>query len=308
MNVAFCRLVIYIYYNYLLVLSDGYQIDIMKIIPYEHVTAAVADLVVSTSRHLPPDILNVIGERQACETSQLASSILSQIIENASLAVSDDLPLCQDTGVAVFFVDVGENVTVDEAGLDAAVREGMQRGYRDGDLRQSMVGDPFNRENTGDNSPAIIHWTPVLGDTLDIYFCPKGGGCENMSRIAMLSPGEGREGAMRFIVETVRFGGGKPCPPVVVGVGIGGNFEMAALMAKRALFRPLGTPHQDEYYRDMEQELLDEINNLGIGPMGLGGLTTALGVLIEAAPCHIASLPVAVNIQCHSARHGHIRL
>ena len=218
------------------------------------------------------------------------------------------MPICQDTGVAVFFADVGDKVYIDGDGLEAAIHEGTRRGYKKGALRMSMVKDPLRRQNTGDNTPAIIHYNMVKGERLILHFCPKGGGCENMSRLAMLTPGEGKKGVIDFVLETIRTGGGKPCPPLIVGVGLGGNFEYSALLSKRSLLRTIGERNEDPYFADFEDELLEKINALGIGPMGLGGVSTALDVFIDSSPCHIASLPVAVNIQCHAARHGKIEM
>lgn len=280
----------------------------MKIISSAELVTALAELINDTSRFLPPDVCAALTDARDREQGEPARTILSQIVENAAIAAEDRLPLCQDTGIAVFFVDMGEEVRVDGAGIGAAIGEATRRGYLDGALRTSIVRDPFRRANTGDNTPPIVHYRVVPGDRLRIWHCPKGGGCENMSRLVMLSPGEGREGAINFVVDTVRNGGGKPCPPVVVGVGIGGDFEYSAILAKRALLRKLGERNPDSYYAGMERELLTKINALGIGPMGLGGGTTALDVFVEAAPCHIASLPVAVNIQCHSNRHGYLEL
>lgn len=278
----------------------------MRTIEFENILSAVEKLVIETSYNLPQDVLDAIIKARELETSEIALSIFEQLIENAHIASREELPICQDTGVAVFFVWMGTEVTVEKPGIDAAVNEGMKRGYRNGALRMSMVKDPFRRQNTGDNSPAIIHYYIVKGDNIEIHFCPKGGGCENMSRIAMLSPGQGREGAADFIVDTVRVAKGKPCPPIILGVGIGGNFEYSAVLSKRALLRKIGERNPDEYLAVMETEMLGKINSLGIGPMGLGGVTTALDVFIETAPCHIASMPVAVNIQCHAARHGSV--
>ena len=280
----------------------------MKIIPFDTVVDSVARLVVETNCRLPDDVLERIVSMRGKETDSLAISILDQIIENAHIASTELLPLCQDTGTAVFFVEVGDMVRVDGGGLEAAINKGTSNGYTDGKLRMSMLEDPLRRRNTGDNTPAIIHYNITSGETLSIVACPKGGGCENMSRLTMLTPGDGRRGVCDFVVETVSIGGGKPCPPVIVGVGIGGNFESSALLAKRSLLRPVGERNGDPYYAELEQELLARINDLGIGPMGLGGYSTALDVFVESAPCHIASLPVAVNIQCHAARHGKIVL
>ncbi|MFC1511891.1 fumarate hydratase [Candidatus Latescibacterota bacterium] len=280
----------------------------MKTIPYDQLASAVEKLVIETNYVLPDDVLQSLRRARAVEPIPLAASILDRIIENAQIAADERLPLCQDTGVAVFFIDVGDAVFVDGGGLTEAIQEGTRHGYRNGGLRMSLVGDPIRRQNTGDNTPAIIHCRPVPGERLRVSFCPKGAGCENMSRLAMLPPGAGVEGISDFVVETVRRGDGKTCPPVLAGVGIGGDFEYAALLAKRALLRPVGDRHPDALYAGIERELVERLNGLGIGPMGLGGSTTALDVFIETHPCHIASLPVAVNIQCHSARHGTIEL
>lgn len=280
----------------------------MRVIPYDRVVEKVARLAIETNNHLPQDVLDRLKEMRRAETAPLAVSILDQIIANAGIAAECGLPLCQDTGVSVVFADLGEGARVDGDGLEAAVNEGVRRGYREGGLRNSMVNDPLERKNTGDNTPAILHLGLVSGDRLRIRFCPKGGGCENMSRLAMLTPGQGREGVIDFVTGTVRIGGGRPCPPLVIGVGIGGNFERAALLAKEAVLRTVGERHPEPRYADLERELLDRVNALGIGPMGFGGNSTAIDVFVAAAPCHIASLPVAVNIQCHSARHGEIEL
>jgi fumarate hydratase subunit alpha len=278
----------------------------MKTISFETLVERVSALVADTNYFLPGDILGALKEARGAETSGPGGAILDQIVENARIAAEDALPLCQDTGVAVYFVEIGEEARVESPGIEAALQEGTRRGYRNGALRMSMVRDPLRRGNTGDNTPAVIHYAIVPGDGLRIVFCPKGGGCENMSRLAMLSPGEGCRGVVEFVLDTVRRAGGKPCPPLLVGVGIGGDFERSAELAKRALLRTAGERHADPFYADLEMELLAGVNALGIGPMGLGGATTALDVFIETAPCHIASLPLAVNIQCHSARHGRI--
>ncbi len=280
----------------------------MKKIPFDKLVKAVEKLVVETNYNLPADVLESLCLARDTEHAATAASILEGIVENAAIAAGEQLPLCQDTGVAVFFADTGDNVQVGGDGLIAAIQEGTRRGYMSGGLRMSMVSDPIRRQNTGDNTPAIIHCRTEPGDRLRISFCPKGGGCENMSRLAMLSPGDGEAGIRDFVIETVRAGGGRPCPPLLVGIGIGGDFEYSAIIAKRSLLRSIGDRHPDTFYADMEQELCEEINRLGIGPMGLGGATTVLDVFIEVHPCHIASLPVAVNIQCHSARHGTIEL
>ncbi len=276
----------------------------MKTIPFESLVERVSALVAETNCLLPGDVLDALVKSRDAETCGTAVGILDQVVENSRIAAEDALPLCQDTGVAVFFVDIGEDVRVESPGIEAALQEGTRKGYREGALRMSMVRDPLRRGNTGDNTPAVIHYRIVPGGRLRIYFCPKGGGCENMSRLAMLSPGEGRRGVVDFVIDTVQRAGGKPCPPLLVGVGVGGDFERSAELAKRSLLRAVGERNPDPFYAELETELLDRVNGLGIGPMGLGGATTALDVFIETAPCHIASLPLAVNIQCHSARHG----
>jgi fumarate hydratase subunit alpha len=280
----------------------------MRSVPFNTVVNAVETMVQEANYNLPGDVLDALKRARAKEVSSQAVYILDQIIENAVIASSYSLPLCQDTGAAVFFVDIGDEVYIDGDGLEVAVNEGTRRGYKNGGLRMSMVSDPLHRLNTGDNTPAVIHVKLVKGEQFTIYFCPKGGGCENMSRLAMLSPGEGRKGVVDFVVETVLAGGGKPCPPLIAGVGIGGNFEYAAILSKRSLLRAVGGRNSDPYFAELEMELIEKINNLGIGPMGLGGTSTVLDVFVESAPCHIASLPVAVNIQCHSARHKKIEL
>jgi len=214
------------------------------------------------------------------------------------------MPICQDTGFAVFFIEMGEDVRITGGGFEEAIYEGVRQGYREGYLRKSIVDDPlFERKNTKDNTPPIIHLRLVPGDRIKIVFAPKGGGSENMSEVKMMVPADGEEGVKRFVVDRVRRSGGNPCPPVIVGVGIGGTFEHVAYLAKKALLRPVDSHHPDPRFAKLEDEILEEINKLGIGPMGLGGRTTALAVHIETHPCHIASMPVAVNMQCHAARH-----
>lgn len=280
----------------------------MREIPFELVVDAVRDLCIKANYELGEDTLKALEESYGREESPQGKEVLSQILENAKIAQDEHVPMCQDTGVAVFFVEVGEEVRVSGKGLKEAIFEGVRRGYKDGYLRKSMVKDPLRRVNTGDNTPPIIHFDVVPGNRLKIQFAAKGGGSENMSVARLFAPAAGKEGIKRFVVETVRKAGGNPCPPIVVGVGIGGNFEMSAILAKKALLRPIGLRHPDPFYKEMEEELLDEINKLGIGPMGMGGRITALDVHIEYMPCHIASLPVAVNIQCHANRHLKVEL
>lgn len=277
----------------------------MRTISAADIAAKVADMVVRANRNLPADVLAAIDQGKARETSAAGREILSQLQENAVLARETGLPLCQDTGMAVFFVELGQECRVEGVGLRAAITEGMCRGYKDGLLRKSVC-DPLTRKNTGDNSPAVIHLDLVPGDGLKISFMAKGGGSENMSRVTMLSPAQGWQGIKDFVVNRVAEAGPNPCPPTILGLGIGGSFDLAPILAKKALLRPLDEPHPDPDIARMEQELLSEINGLGIGPMGLGGDVTCLGVRINMAPCHIASLPLAVNVQCHSARHEEV--
>lgn len=277
----------------------------MRTISAADITAKVADMVVRANRILPADVLTAIDQGKARETSAAGQEILSQLQENAALARETGLPLCQDTGMAVFFVELGQECRVEGVGLRPAITEGMCRGYKDGLLRKSVC-DPLTRKNTGDNSPAVIHLDLVPGDGLKISFMAKGGGSENMSRVTMLSPAQGWPGIKDFVINRVAEAGPNPCPPTILGLGIGGSFELAPILAKKALLRPLNEPHPDPDIERMEQELLTEINGLGIGPMGLGGDVTCLGVRINMAPCHIASLPLAVNVQCHSARHEEV--
>lgn len=280
----------------------------MREIPFDEVVEAVKSLSIKANYELGEDTINALIDAQKREESPQGKEVIAQILENAKIAKDEQVPICQDTGVAVFFVEVGEDVKVSGKGLKEAIFEGVRRGYREGYLRKSMVRDPLRRVNTGDNTPPIIHFDMVPGDKLKIVFAAKGGGSENMSVARLFAPAAGKEGIKKFVLETVKNAGGNPCPPIVVGVGIGGNFEMSAILAKKALLRPIGKRHPDPFYGKMEEELLEEINKLGIGPMGMGGRITALDVHIEYMPCHIASLPVAVNIQCHANRHLEIEI
>ncbi len=241
------------------------------------------------------------------ETSVLAKNVLENILINSNIAAKENIPLCQDTGVAVFFLEVGNELCFDYS-LEEAFNEAVALAYKEGYLRKSMVSHPLRRINTLDNTPSIIHIKLVMGSTLSIHFAPKGGGSENMSTLKMMTPASGIEGIKQFVIGTVIAAGGKPCPPIIVGVGIGGNFEKSALLAKEALFRPLEDEAKDPLDNALEKDLLHEINKLNIGPMGLGGKTTCLAVKVNSYPCHIASLPVAVNLQCHSARKSHVIL
>lgn len=251
------------------------------------------------------DIMSALETARNNESSPVGKSVLSQIIENDKIAVREEVPLCQDTGMAVLFVEYGDRVVIEDGSFDEAVNEGVRRAYIDGYLRKSVVNDPvFDRINTKDNTPAIIHTKIVSGNQIKITAGGKGFGSENMSQIKMLTPSKGIEGVKQFILDTVFQAGPNPCPPMVVGVGIGGTFERAAQLAKKATFRPIDSKNEDERYAQLEDELLTEINKMGFGPAGLGGNTTAIGVNIETSPTHIAGMPVAVNICCHAARHA----
>ena len=268
------------------------------------ITQAVAELCQQANSVLGEDVLTALQQAQQTEESLLGRETLSQIIENAQIATQEHMPLCQDCGTAVIFLEIGQDIHITGGDLHTAVEEGVRRGYSQGYLRKSIVSQPLSsRTNTGDNTPPVIHTEIVPGDRLKVMVMPKGGGAENMSRLAMLKPGEGRQGIIDFAVKTVDEAGGNPCPPIIVGVGIGATAEKAMFLAKKALLRPVATPSPDPEIAELEKELLSRINDLGIGPLGLGGRTTALAVHAEVVPTHIASLPAAINIQCHSARH-----
>jgi fumarate hydratase subunit alpha len=276
----------------------------MRRIEYQTIVQAVKNLCISAAHRLPEDVVQGLQKAAIGETDSRAKHILNLLLENAKVAEEELYPLCQDTGLAVIFVRQGNDVFV-EGGLAEAINEGVKAGYQEGFLRKSVVADPlFNRVNTGTNTPAIIHHSFVPGDQLEIAVMLKGGGCENRSQFRMLTPAQGQEGVENFVVEVVRQAGADACPPFVVGVGIGGNFEVSCMLAKKALLRSLDSVHPVAYYAEMEKKLFRKINELGIGPQGIGGKTTALGIFIEIFPCHIASLPVAINIECHSHRHG----
>ncbi len=281
----------------------------MRQIHYSEVIDVVAQLCQDTNFSLPEDVLNSLRKARAEEESPLGRIVLAQILENAQIAAEEKVPICQDCGTAIVFLELGEELEITGGNLNlyAAIEEGVRRGYKEGYLRKSIC-HPFTRKNTGDNTPAMIYTDIVPGNKLKIMFCPKGGGSENMSAIKMLSPSEGIEGVKKFVIETVKSAGSNPCPPIVVGVGIGGTFERVALLAKKALLRPFGSQNTDSELAALEDELLEKINCLGIGPAGLGGSTTALSVHIEMLPCHIASLPVAININCHAARHKEVTI
>ncbi len=279
----------------------------MKIISLAEVRNKIKDLVQKANFELQEDVLKVIKEMEEKEESPAGKAVFQQILENAQIARDEKLGLCQDTGLAVFFIELGEDVELKKddglGSLREAITEGTRAGYEEGFLRKSVVEDPIRRKNTGDNTPAYIHWELVPGDIFRLTFIAKGGGAENMSAVRMFAPAAGMEGVEDFVVETVDKGGSNPCPPIIVGVGVGGNFEYSTLLAKKSLLRrPLGTHNPDPFYADMEKRLLERINNLGIGPQGMGGRCTALAVHVESFPCHIASMPAAVNIECHSHR------
>ncbi len=275
----------------------------MREIQASDIIQTVSRLCIEATRFLPADVLTALQHAEAREASPLGKKVLGKILQNAQIARDELMPLCQDTGITVVFLEIGQDAHIVDGNLYDAVNEGVRRGYRDGLLRNSVVDHPFSsRLNTQDNTPSVIHTEIVPGDRLKITVMPKGAGCENMSYFQMLTPAAGREGAIDFIVSCVDRSGANPCPPLIVGVGVGGSADKAMALAKHSLLRPVGQPHPDPEIAELENELLGRINGLGIGPIGVGGTTTALAVHVETYPCHIASLPVAVNLQCHSAR------
>ena len=276
--------------------------DFLRSINSNQITEAVAGLCIKANMCIGEDILNALAEAEANESAPLASDVLRTLIKNADTAKRESLPVCQDSGMAVIFVTIGSNAHV-EGDIDEAVNEGVRRGYRDGYCRNSVVSDPINRNNTGDNTPAVIYYDFMPGDKIQVTVAPKGFGSENMSGVRMLTPADGLNGVEEFIIETVRIAGSNPCPPIIVGVGIGGTMDKAALLSKKALLRVVGSSHLDPFWANVEARLLTRINDLGIGPAGFGGKTTAIGVHIMTYPTHIAGLPVAVNIGCHATRH-----
>jgi len=281
----------------------------MKEIKARDITEAVAQLCQKANFELGEDVLQAISEARKTEESPLAKDILDKLIENAQIAREERLPLCQDCGTAVIFLWIGQDVHITGGDLNAAVAEGVRQGYSQGYLRKSIVSQPFSsRINTGDNTPPVIHTEIVPGDQFKVTVMPKGSGAENMSRLAMLKPGAGSQGIVDLVVRTVNEAGGNPCPPLIIGLGIGGTAEKAMLLAKETLLRKIGEPNPDPEVASLEKVILAEVNALGIGPLGLGGTITALAVQAEVAPTHIASLPVAINLQCHSARHREVVL
>lgn len=280
----------------------------MREIDARDIEKAVADLCVQANCVIGDDVVCAISAARKKETWPRAQEVLSTIEDNIRIAAEECVPACQDTGAACVFVELGQDVHIVGGVLRDAVDAGVARGYTDGYLRKSMVADPLRRENTNDNTPAFLHVDFVAGDALKIVVAPKGAGSENWSRVGMLKPADGEEGVERFVLDAVREAGPNPCPPVVVGIGVGGNFDVVAHLAKKALLRPVGTPNPDGLYADMEARLLSQVNKQGTGPAGFGGRTTALSVAVEAAPTHIAMLPVAVCLNCHVARHAEVVL
>lgn len=278
-------------------------VEIMREVNVEQIIETIKNLSIEANYFLGSDIKESLKKCREEETYELAGQVLDKIIINSEIAKDEQMPMCQDTGMACVFVEIGQDVHIVGGRLEDAINEGVRRGYSEGFLRKSVVEDPIRRVNTKDNTPAIIYYDIVDGDKIKITLAPKGFGSENMSRIGMLKPSDGLEGVKKFIIDTVKAAGPNPCPPMVVGVGIGGTFDKAAYLAKKALIRPINTSNKDEFYKDLEEELLEKINELGIGPQGFGGRTTALGLNIEVYPTHIAGLPVAVNINCHATRH-----
>ena len=279
----------------------------MRTIPAQRITEAVAALCIEANTHLPADVEAALQAARASEPWPLAQTTLGLLCDNLTAANEAGLPICQDTGMACVFVELGTDVHI-EGDFEAAIHEGVRRGYTDGYLRKSIAADPLRRGNTGDNTPAAITVHLVNGEGCTITVAPKGFGSENMSRIGMLKPADGVEGFKQFVVDTVRQAGSNPCPPVILGVGVGGSFDKVAYLAKKALLRPLDVPNPNPYYAGLEKALLEEINALGIGPQGFGGRTTCLGLAIEQMPTHVAGLPVAVNVSCHVTRRATARL
>ncbi|MGN0182394.1 MAG: fumarate hydratase [Candidatus Ornithomonoglobus sp.] len=276
----------------------------MRTVNSEEITKAVRDMCISATCHLNKDIRDAIENGIKTEESEVSKGVLKNLIDNADIADRKEVPICQDTGMAVFFVEVGKEVFVEGDTLTDAINKGVSQGYTEGYLRKSVVKDPLDRVNTKDNTPAVIYYDYVPGDKIKLTFAPKGFGSENKGGLKMLNPSDGLQGVIDFVIDTVRHAGANPCPPIVVGVGIGGTMDKAAVLSKKALTRDITIRNENPFYKDLEEELLKKINMLGIGPAGLGGTTTALAVNIETFPTHIAGLPVAVNINCHATRHA----
>lgn len=280
----------------------------MRELDLQRVTDEVERMCIEGNYFIGKEVLDKIKEAYAKEESEVGKNILGQIIENDEIAANEQVPMCQDTGIVVVFLEVGTEVRI-PGDIYAAINEGVRRGYEKGYLRKSVVKDPLDRVNTKDNTPAVIHTTLVPGsDKVKIVVAPKGGGSENMSALRMLKPSDGIEGIKKLVVETIKNAGGNPCPPIIVGVGIGGNFEKSAILAKKAVLRDINDKSSSPINAKLEEELLELINKTGVGPLGLGGRTTALAVKVETYPCHIAALPVAININCHAARHKEVEL
>ena len=275
----------------------------MRSLSVGKVTESVKEMCIEANHFLSADMAEAMDKAVDVEASPLGKQILKQLQENAGIAGEDMIPICQDTGMAVVFMEIGQDVHFVDGSLEDAVQEGVRQGYQEGFLRKSVVKDPIYRENTRDNTPAVIHYSIVPGENVKITVAPKGFGSENMSQIRMFKPSHGLEGIKDFILEVVETAGPNPCPPMVVGVGIGGTFDKAALLAKKALMRPIDSSNPDPFYADLEKEMLEKVNKLGIGPQGFGGKTTAIGLNIETLPTHIAGMPCAVNINCHVTRH-----
>ena len=281
----------------------------MRTIDAAQITEAVAKLSIDANYYLSPDVFEALQKGVETEESPLGKEIFGQLVNNACIAKNENMPICQDTGMAVIFVELGQDVHVTGGGLNDAINAGVAKGYKDGYLRKSVVDDPlFVRKNTGDNTPAIIHLTIVPGDKMKITLAPKGFGSENMSAMRGMKPSDGVAGVKKFVVETVQNAGSNPCPPIVIGIGIGGTVEMAAIQAKKALTRPINIRNSHPEYAKLEEELLELVNNTGVGPQGLGGRITALAVNINHYPTHIAGMPVVININCHATRHAEITL
>lgn len=280
----------------------------MREISTKDIIKAVKDMCIDANYNLGKDVEDALRKAHEKEESPVGKATLSQILENVEISKQGEFPMCQDTGTAVVFVDMGDQVLIKDGNLFEAINEGVRQGYQEGYLRKSILADPIERKNTKDNTPAVIHLDIVKGDKLKIVCAPKGGGSENMSEVKMMKPADGVEGVKEFVIDKVKRSGSNPCPPIIVGVGIGGSFEKCAEMAKRALLRTIGSKHPNPFYADLEAELLEEVNKSGIGPQGFGGSQTALAVHIETYPCHIASFPAAVNINCHVARHKEVVL
>lgn len=274
----------------------------MRKIEAQNITNMVKKLALDANCDLGKSFMDILREKIKLEKSNIGKNVLEQIVENDEIAKNEGVPMCQDTGLVVCFAEVGYDVHI-VGDLYEAINQGVREAYEEGFFRKSVVDNPFSRKNTGDNTPAITHVKLVPGDQIKITLAPKGGGSENMSLVKMLTPAEGIEGIKKLVLHTIFYAGGKPCPPLIVGIGVGGNLEKSALLAKEAILRDVDDVNPDDYLRKLEAEILEDINKLGVGPMGFGGSTTALAVKISTYPCHIASLPVAINLQCHASRH-----